>query len=268
MDRSRALRGLTRGVYLFFILGLLLHTSPEPVVLGKYSPFLAAVLAILVLLFVPVSRFVAFLSKKSTLKPRGGKPIVLTPLKKTTALLLVLAAILTVFEVQLRALPRSRFDGRVEKRIHPFLQVDYSKRFVAPIAVKKPPSTFRIFLLGGSSVFAARVPTEKSHARLLEQLLRTRYPDRKIEVVNAGGPWHASEHSVIKYLFKIKDYDPDLIVVWHAINDLYRSFSPESLTQGVFRADYSHFLGPLARIFSDFSDRRPLRVRLLSVNLY
>ncbi|MEJ2705636.1 MAG: SGNH/GDSL hydrolase family protein [Sedimentisphaerales bacterium] len=99
------------------------------------------------------------------------------------------------------------------------------------------------------------MPFEKTHVRILEKLLQEHYQRQiKIEVLNAGNSWHTSEHSIIKYLFKIKDYDPDLIIVWHAINDLYRSFTPERLVHRDFQPDYSHFWGPLSDIIMGHFD--------------
>jgi lysophospholipase L1-like esterase len=46
----------------------------------------------------------------------------------------------------------------------------------------------------------------------------------------------------------VKDFDPDLVIVWHGINDLYRSCSPPRFSRGVYQADYSHFWGPTAEM--------------------
>ncbi len=125
------------------------------------------------------------------------------------------------------------------------------------IAREKPAGTYRIFLVGGSTIYAARVGFEQSHPRILERELRRRYPSRRIEVQNAGMHWHTSQHSLIKILFNIQDFDPDLIVVYHAINDLYRSFAVERFSRGDYRGDYSHFLGPVAPILEAYLSARP-----------
>lgn len=116
----------------------------------------------------------------------------------------------------------------------------------------KPPETYRIFVVGGSTVYCSRVSFELSHARVLEKQLRKRYTGFKIEVQNAGMHWHSSQHSLIKILFKIQDFNPDMIIIYHSINDLYRSFSPKEFALGPYRNDYSHYLGPIAPIVQEY----------------
>jgi hypothetical protein len=117
------------------------------------------------------------------------------------------------------------------------------------ITKAKPEGTYRIFIVGGSTVLCDKMPYEKTHVRILEKLLQQHYQKQiKIEVLNAGNSWHTTEHSIIKYLFKIKDYNPDLIILWHAANDLYRSFAPKRLCHREFQSDYSHFWGPISNV--------------------
>ena len=78
-------------------------------------------------------------------------------------------------------------------------------------------------------------------------LLRQRYPDVTIEVQNAGNAWYTTAHLLIDYQLLVRQFEPDLIVVFEAINDLYRSFSPPWWALGEFRPDYSHYLGPYSR---------------------
>ena len=101
------------------------------------------------------------------------------------------------------------------------------------------------------------VPFEESFCRKVELALRREYPDRKIEVQNAGMDWHTTQHSLMKYLFILQDFDPDLIVIYHAINDLCRSLSPPLLARGEYRTDYSHYYGPVARMVDDYFDVSP-----------
>ena len=116
----------------------------------------------------------------------------------------------------------------------------------------KPSQTYRIFVVGGSTVYSDRVAFELSHARILEKQLRERYPTLSIEVQNAGTHWHTSQHSLMKILFNIQDFNPDMIIIYHAINDLYRSFSQKSFTLGPYQNDYSHYLGPMAPMMREY----------------
>ena len=107
----------------------------------------------------------------------------------------------------------------------------------------KPFGTYRIFVVGGSTVYSKRVDYELSHPRVLEKELGHRYPTLKIEVQNAGMDWHTSQHSLMKILFNIQDFKPDMIIIYHAINDLFRSFNPKNYARHPYQNDYSHYFG-------------------------
>jgi lysophospholipase L1-like esterase len=126
------------------------------------------------------------------------------------------------------------------------------------IALKKPVNTFRIVVLGGSTVLNREVPYKKNAVRLLEKKLQKEYPDKKIEVINAGKDGYNSEHSLIQYLFNIKDFSPDLIIMWQGINDLYLSCTPSDNEYGSFKRDYSHAFGALMRMATSYFRPQPL----------
>jgi len=114
-------------------------------------------------------------------------------------------------------------------------------------------------MLGGSTMLSHDVPYEKSHAALFEREIQKKYPDLRISVQNAGNEWHTSLHSVIKYITRIRAYDPDLVIMWHGINDLCRSFGPNRFTpeNAEYRSDYKHYHGPIAGMFSYY--KMPVR---------
>ena len=120
------------------------------------------------------------------------------------------------------------------------------------IALGKSSKTYRIFTLGGSTVYCDRTTFEKSYSRLLEKKLGKRYPQFKVEVQNAGFHWHTSLHSLIKYLSQIERFKPDMVILYHGINDLCRSFNPPSLSHGKVADDYGHFHGPLSNMFKTY----------------
>jgi lysophospholipase L1-like esterase len=151
---------------------------------------------------------------------------------------------------------------------HPYLQLKNSQKDNAirpqlhinslgfrgeEIEKEKSPNTYRIFILGGSTVYNEYTPYEENAARVLEKQLQMRYPDKKIEVINAGVRYYNSEHSIIQYLFKIKDYNPDLIIVWQGANDMAASCTDiGNDTYGQYSDDYSHKFGPLKTVFNYF----------------
>jgi lysophospholipase L1-like esterase len=140
---------------------------------------------------------------------------------------------------------------------HPFLQVLPGSQVGHvneegfrgdPIALEKPAGTYRIFTLGGSTTLGVTNAYEESYPFLLQQLLRERHPGRSIEVQNAAAAWYTTAHNVVSYDLRVRRFHPDLIVFFEAINDLARSFSPPWLARGDFKYDYSHYLGPYARL--------------------
>ena len=93
---------------------------------------------------------------------------------------------------------------------------------------QKPPGTFRIFALGGSTTFG-HFPGISSDATTyparLEALLNGEKPDPAVtryEVINAGVPGHLVRTSLQNLASRILFFDPDMIVVYHGTDDLAR----------------------------------------------
>lgn len=88
----------------------------------------------------------------------------------------------------------------------------------------KPPSGFRVFILGGSA--AAGWPYEIgefSTARLLHKKLSLLFPNRTIEVLNVAGGTYGS-HRVKSVLDEVINYQPDLIVIYSGNNEFLENF--------------------------------------------
>ncbi len=191
--------------------------------------------------------------------------------------LVPLFLLLISLEIYLRFNFHSFFKERDIQSFHPFLQsvpvkgdhefhINSAGFRGREIQKEKSPGIYRIFIMGGSAAFGINVSYEKSLSAILEEKLQVRYPERKIEVINAAVPWYSTEHSLISYLFDVKDYQPDMIIMWHGINDLYRSFSPKRFAFGQYKSDYSHFYGPVSRMtFQHFKAEPIISIYLLSM---
>ena len=170
----------------------------------------------------------------------------------------VFGAALFVTELWLRHERATSFFSEIRRYPpHPFLQAvpAMAADHVNPqgfrgesIARDKPPRTFRIFTIGGSTTLGVNNSYEESYPYLLQEALRARYPGVQIEVQNAGCAWYTSAHALVSYTLEVRQYQPDLVIFFEAINDLVRSFSPSWLATGPFKPDYSHYLGPYARM--------------------
>ncbi len=170
-------------------------------------------------------------------------------------------ACLAALEIGVRLLnPRPAEDvtrrWRFLQEFHPFLGIDrrpgsrkvlddrYGRRAFTvnrlgfrgeEIAAKKPPGVFRIACLGGSTTENEFVDDSQTWCAVLQRLLRRRAGDDRIEVVNAGCATYTTAHSFINYALRVSDLKPDVVVIYHAINDLV----PESCPG--FTPDYRTF---------------------------
>jgi hypothetical protein len=177
---------------------------------------------------------------------------------RVAILLIVAAAAFGVAELWLRSSRAESIYTEIQRHPpHPFMQavpamaadhVDAQGFRGDDVVMPKPPHTFRIFAIGGSTTLGVTNPYAESYPFLLQSLLRQRYPDVNIEVFNAGCPWYTSAHVLVSYTVEVRQYEPDLVIYFEAINDLVRSFSPPWLAKGDFKPDYSHYLGPYARL--------------------
>jgi lysophospholipase L1-like esterase len=88
------------------------------------------------------------------------------------------------------------------------------------VAVPKPRGVFRIAVLGGSTIYTVEVDDyRESFPYQLQQELRRNRP--AIEVVNAGCPMYSSWESLMNLELRVLDLQPDLVMVYHGINDVH-----------------------------------------------
>ncbi len=152
---------------------------------------------------------------------------------------------------------------QVRPHPNPAPEININEENLRGDPINLDPRTFLIVVFGGSTTFQINLPYEESYPRILERKLREKYPGVNIQVQNAACDWYTTQHSLIRYLFKVRHYNPDLILVMHAINDLCRSFVPDNYSRPgeKYRVNYSHFYGPLAAIAN--GDHLPFRYFLL-----
>jgi lysophospholipase L1-like esterase len=270
------------SVFLFLILGMILHSSIHPQLFGKYTYKYLVILIFLIASFlISVWAYYYFLLEKK-LKLFSKRRVALP----TRNFLLVIVLILVLL-VPIELYYRHKYNDYETNNylwtinnFHPFLQLQNSNDkpgnplhfdshgFRADEITKdKPKGTYRIFVLGGSTVLDSGVDFESSAPRLLEKMLQEKYPNAKIQVINAGVDGYTSEHSLIQYLFNIKDFHPDMIIMWHGINDWYYSCEPPKYSHGLYKSDYSHYYNLEARMaFNNFHPAPVVQFKLLALN--
>ncbi len=105
---------------------------------------------------------------------------------------------------------------------------------------KKPGDVYRIFVLGGSTTFGypESIPsTEETYPYKLELELRERLHDPKLEVVNAGLTGYTLRTSLVNFATRVLWYEPDMIVIDHAVNDAIVTKDDRDLYYGVIDAN-------------------------------
>lgn len=89
------------------------------------------------------------------------------------------------------------------------------------IAIPKPTDTYRIVAVGGSTTYGLFLDLwQLAYPRQLEEMLQRDYGYDQVEVINAGVPQYSTWESAVNMLLRIPDLEPDLVIIYHGINDV------------------------------------------------
>lgn len=94
--------------------------------------------------------------------------------------------------------------------------------------VHKQKNTFRVFVLGGSTVQGRPYAVETSFTNWLKLNLEAADPTRTFEVVNCGGVSYAS-YRLVPILRETLHYEPDLFIIYSGHNEFLEDRSYASL---------------------------------------
>ncbi len=89
-----------------------------------------------------------------------------------------------------------------------------------PIVLPKPAGTYRILVVGGSTVAGFPYPFELALPRQLQVVLQEQSPHRRFEVLNAGIT-AINTHSEVDIVHQGMACEPDLIIVHSGHNEFY-----------------------------------------------
>ncbi|GAB1453734.1 hypothetical protein MASR2M47_37900 [Draconibacterium sp.] len=88
---------------------------------------------------------------------------------------------------------------------------------------EKPESTFRIFVMGSSTVFGFPYERNLMFSRILHNQLEDAYPNKKIEVVNTAIT-AINSFTLLDFTDQILKYKPDAILIYAGHNEFYGAF--------------------------------------------
>ncbi len=89
----------------------------------------------------------------------------------------------------------------------------------ADFAAVKPPGTFRIVCMGGSSTFGYHDSDHGTYPYLLQQRFEAAPLGRPVEVINGGIPHFNTNHLVAMLRSEALDWAPDALTLYCAYND-------------------------------------------------
>jgi len=118
--------------------------------------------------------------------------------------------------------------------------------FRGPELGPKEPGDLRVAFLGGSTTFCAEASSdEATWPALLTAALAERFPAHRFDYANAGVGGYSTVQSLANLEHRVAPLEPDVIVVYHATNDLTRNTRQQAVESGVYRghADQSSLLG-------------------------
>jgi len=101
-----------------------------------------------------------------------------------------------------------------------------------PVAIPKPDDTFRILALGGSTTFGQFVEQGDDYPAQLVTILRDDYGYQNVEIVNAGVNAYRTINSFVNMGTRGLDTDPDMVIVYHSINDTVLRWSQPDCYRG------------------------------------
>lgn len=123
----------------------------------------------------------------------------------------------------------------------------------------KGEGTIRIAFLGGSTTFNSEAPAnEDTFPIQVGRILQQARPSREIEVLNAATEGYTTMESLTTLAARVLPLEPDIIVVYHAVNDATLRTGNE------YRADYWRAPKPVRTRFDSALYRHSLFFRFLN----
>ena len=112
-------------------------------------------------------------------------------------------------------------NGKLGYRLSPYLRANFEGHLLSVNSRGlrdreydlKKKADLRILALGDSFTFGEGVEAEDTYVKVLEEILKSKYPDKKIEVINTGVPGYGNDQELQFLKKEGKNYKPDLVFV-------------------------------------------------------
>jgi lysophospholipase L1-like esterase len=105
------------------------------------------------------------------------------------------------------------------------------------IQVPKPAGTIRIAFLGASTTWCAEVSSnDMAWPHIATEGLRRAFPGTAFDYVNGGVPGYVVSSSLKNLQYRVAPLQPDVIVIYHATNDLSVELRELAAAKGVTRS--------------------------------
>jgi lysophospholipase L1-like esterase len=142
------------------------------------------------------------------------------------------------------------------------IEID-SRGFRNPeLVMPKPAGALRLGFLGGSTTYCAEASgNDKTWPALVAAAVAKARPDRAVDFVNAAVGGYSIEHSVRNYRHRLAAMEPDVVVIYHLINDLTKDTGESAKAAGIWKGPSKDWLEDHSMLWSIVKKNVLLKLR-------
>lgn len=203
------------------------------------------------------------------------QPVTIPIHRKILYLAVILAVLLAVCEIGLRARQWVRYGSFAASVRDPMLEYDATADLLAPkpgyevkgarlnikinslgfrgdeFERRKPSHTVRIAALGASTTFCAEVSdNHKTWPHRLQEKLAAAFPDVKFEVINTAVGGYTAAENLRNLTHRVLPLEPDLAIYYEGNNEITKDTRQLALDRGLIASENPQ---SLARTISNYS---------------
>jgi len=132
----------------------------------------------------------------------------------------------------------------------------------------KQMDTIRLAVLGASTTFCAEVSENKTTwPEIVKIKLNEKFPNHTFEMINGGVPGYGIASSLINLRHRILHLRPDIIIVYHATNDISSLSRKAAVEQGLIEKSQNHHGSSLASFLCKHSQAFDLIYKNIAIKL-